>query len=123
LNIRNILAIGLFAFLSSCATIPAETKAKSPQNCVGASWYALDGNRTANGEIFNRNKMTAAHKKYAFGTRLKVTNTRNGKSVVVRINDRGPFIRGRSIDLSKGAAKQIGMVGAGHAKVCYEVLK
>ena len=66
--------------------------------------------------------MTAAHKSLSFGTKVKVTNQRNGKSVVVRINDRGPFIRGRVLDLSKAAAQNIGMVSSGHAKVCYEII-
>lgn len=70
----------------------------------------------------NPSKMTAAHKSLRFGTKLKVTNKRNGKSVVVRVNDRGPFIRGRVLDLSKAAAKDIGMVSSGTAQVCYEVL-
>jgi len=66
--------------------------------------------------------MTAAHKTLGFGTKLKVTNRRNGKTVVVRINDRGPFIRGRVLDLSKAAAQNIGMVSSGTAKVCYEII-
>lgn len=70
----------------------------------------------------NPSLMTAAHKSLRFGTKVKVTNQRNGKSVVVRINDRGPFIRGRVLDLSKAAASNIGMVSSGHAKVCYEIL-
>lgn len=82
-----------------------------------ASWYALDGNLTANGERMNSAKMTAAHRTLPFGTKVKVTNLRNGKSVIVRINDRGPFAKQRIIDLSKGAARHIGMIGSGHAKV------
>lgn len=70
----------------------------------------------------NPSLMTAAHKSLSFGTKVKVTNQRNGKSVVVRINDRGPFIRGRVLDLSKAAAQNIGMVSSGHAKVCYEII-
>lgn len=66
--------------------------------------------------------LTAAHKTLRFGTKVKVTNQRNGQSVVVRINDRGPFIRGRVIDLSKAAAQNIGMIRSGHAKICYEIL-
>ncbi len=85
--------------------------------CGGASWYALHS-RTASGERMNPGAMTAAHKTLKFGTTVRVTNSRTGKSVVVRINDRGPFVRGRIIDLSKGAAKKIGMLGSGHAKVC-----
>lgn len=84
-----------------------------------ASFYAdkYEGRKTANGEIFRQNQLTAAHKKLPFGTQVKVTNLANGKSVNVRINDRGPFVKGRIIDLSKSAAKEIDMIGAGVAKV------
>ena len=85
--------------------------------CGRASWYAL-GSRTASGERMNPSAMTAAHRTLPFGTKVRVTNSRTGKSVVVRINDRGPFIRGRIIDLSRGAAQRIGMVSSGHAAVC-----
>lgn len=76
-----------------------------------ASWYGpgFHGRRTASGERFNQHAMTAAHRTLPFGTRVKVTH--KGRSVVVRINDRGPFVRGRSLDLSKGAARQIGCTG------------
>ncbi len=70
----------------------------------------------------NPSNLTAAHKSLRFGTKLKVTNRNNGRSVVVRINDRGPFIRGRVLDLSKAAAQNIGMISSGHAKVCYEII-
>ncbi len=70
----------------------------------------------------NPSLLTAAHKTLRFGTKLKVTNAKNGKSVVVRINDRGPFIRGRVLDLSKAAAQNIGMIRSGHGKVCYEII-
>jgi len=70
----------------------------------------------------NPSKLTAAHRSLRFGTKVKVTHAGNGKSVVVRINDRGPFIRGRVLDLSKAAASQIGMIGAGHAKICYQIV-
>jgi rare lipoprotein A len=66
----------------------------------------------------NPSAMTAAHRSLPFGTKLKVTNTNNGKAVVVRINDRGPFIRGRVLDLSKAAARQLGFVDSGHTAVC-----
>ncbi|NKJ04967.1 rare lipoprotein A [Rhizobium sp. SG570] len=66
--------------------------------------------------------LTAAHRSLAFGTRLRVINKHNGRSVVVRINDRGPFIRGRVLDLSRAAAQDIGMVASGTASVCYEVV-
>ncbi|MCO5063742.1 MAG: septal ring lytic transglycosylase RlpA family protein [Rhizobiaceae bacterium] len=88
--------------------------------CGKASWYGpgFHGRSTASGERFNQSSMTAAHKSLPFGTKLRVTNKRNGKSVVVRVNDRGPYIRGRMLDLSKGAASQIGMVRSGSASVC-----
>ncbi len=89
---------------------------------VGMASYYKSGKRTANGERFNPHGMTAAHRKLKFGTRLRVTNVRSGKSVVVRINDRGPFIRGRIIDLSLGAAQVIGLTKTGVAKISYTVL-
>jgi len=84
-----------------------------------ASYYAdsYEGKTTANGEIYRQGKITAAHKTLPFGTKVEVTNLSNNKSVIVRINDRGPYIRGRIIDLTKAAAKEIDMVGAGVAKV------
>jgi len=89
-----------------------------------ASFYGYDwaGNKTASGQRFNPEAMTAAHRTLPFGTRVRVTNTRNGRSVIVRINDRGPYIRGRVIDLSSGAARVIGMIGSGIAPVHIEVL-
>ena len=90
-----------------------------------ASYYGrkFHGRRTANGERFNMNAMTAAHKTLPFGTKVRVTNSRNGKSVVVRINDRGPFIRGRLIDLSRAAATEIGMISRGHANVELDIVE
>ena len=84
-----------------------------------ASWYGpgFHGRLTANGERFDMNELTAAHKTLPFGTRVLVHNPRTGKEVVVRINDRGPFIKGRVIDLSKAAAKALGMKGRGHDAV------
>ena len=80
-----------------------------------ASWYGpgFHGKRTANGERFNTNALTTAHKTLPFGTQLRVTNERTGRSVVVRINDRGPYARGRVIDLSKAAADAVGILGVG----------
>lgn len=78
---------------------------------VVATWYGneLAGNRTANGEVFNPNGLTAAHRSLPFGTCLRVSNPKTGKSVKVRVNDRGPFTKGVSLDLSAGAARAIGM--------------
>ena len=86
--------------------------------CGGASWYSLPGNRTASGAIMNPNAMTAAHKTLPFGTKVKVTDQRTGNSVVVTINDRGPFIKGRVIDLSRAAATELGFKNRGHTPIC-----
>lgn len=86
-----------------------------------ASWYKM-GTRTANGERYDPMGITAAHPSLPFDTKVRVTNPASGKSVVVRINDRGPFIGGRIIDLSQGAAQEINMVKAGVARVSIEVL-
>ncbi len=89
-----------------------------------ASWYGpgFHGRTTANGEKFNQEELTAAHRSLPFGTKVRVTNINNGRSVVVRINDRGPFAAGRVIDLSAAAARIIGMVGSGIAPVRLEIL-
>jgi rare lipoprotein A len=92
------------------------------KSTTGLASYYKSGKQTANGERFNPNGLTAAHRTLPFGTKLRVTNLRTGKSVVVRINDRGPFIRGRVIDLSLGAAKLVEMTKSGVAKVTYSVL-
>jgi rare lipoprotein A len=80
-----------------------------------ASWYGAfhHGRRTASGEIFNQNALTAAHPAFPFGTRLRVTNARTGRSIVVRVNDRGPFSANRIVDLSRAAAQAIGLQGVG----------
>jgi len=88
-------------------------------HCGGASWYNMPGKKTANGERMNPNAMTAAHKTLRFGTKVRVTNKRNGRSVIVRINDRGPFTKGRVLDLSKAAASKLGYINRGHTRVCY----
>lgn len=89
-----------------------------------ASWYGpqFHGRRTANGEIFDSNQLTAAHPNLPFGTKVKVTNTINGRSVVVRINDRGPYADNRIIDVSAGAARILNMVSTGVANVRLEIL-
>lgn len=84
---------------------------------TGMASYYKSGKRTANGERFDPHGLTAAHRTLPFGTRVLVTNLKNGKSVIVRINDRGPFTRGRVIDLSLGAAKHVGMTQSGVARV------
>jgi rare lipoprotein A len=89
-----------------------------------ASWYGYPfyGNQTANGEIYRPGTMTAAHPSLPFGTRVRVTNLNNGRSTVVRINDRGPYVGGRIIDLSETAADSIGMKSSGVAPVKIQIL-
>ena len=90
-----------------------------------ASYYAHDfnGKMTSNGEIFDVNALTAAHRTFPFGTKVRVTNLENNKIVVVRVNDRGPFKEGRMMDLSMGAAKEIDLIRTGTAHVRLEVLE
>ncbi len=90
-----------------------------------ASWYGgkFQGRKTANGEIFDTYKYTAAHKTLPFDTVLKVKNLDNGKTVVVRVNDRGPFVKNRIIDLSYAAAKDIGMIESGTARVRIQIVE
>jgi rare lipoprotein A len=95
-----------------------------PAQALTSGWASFykSGRLTANGEHFMPMGLTAAHRKLPFGTMLKVTNLRNGKSVIVRVNDRGPFIRGRILDLSLGAAKVIGLNRSGVAKISFVVV-
>ncbi len=90
-----------------------------------ASYYSdkLHGRKTANGERYNKKALTAAHRKLPFNTKVKVTNARTKQSVVVRINDRGPFVKGRVIDVSRAAAEQIGLIKSGIADVVVEILE
>ena len=89
-----------------------------------ASWYGpgFHGRLTANGEIFDENALTAAHRELPFGTKVLITNLNNGKSVLVTINDRGPYIKGRHIDLSRAAAREVGMIDAGVTDVTMEIV-
>lgn len=90
-----------------------------------SSYYAHDfhGKQTSNGEIFDMNALTAAHRTFPFGTKVRVTNLENNKTVIVRVNDRGPFKEGRILDLSMGAAKEIDLIRTGTARVRLEVLE
>ena len=124
--------LALFVVMLGCATTstaPPREEGARPSGATKvqrgkASFYAkrFHGRKTANGERFDVNAMTAAHRKLPFGTMVKVTNLENGRSVVVRINDRGPFARGRVIDLSPAAARRIEMIRAGIVPVTVEVL-
>jgi rare lipoprotein A len=106
------------------ATPPSQPRVRSVSTGQ-ASWYGpgFYGNRTANGEVFRPGTLTAAHRTLAFGTKVRVTNLWNGRSTVVRINDRGPFHGSRVIDLAHGAARELGVVASGVASVKLEVLQ
>lgn len=122
-----ILLISVSIFIASCS-VTKENKGKT--NYVyyekgKASWYGpgFNGKPTASGEKFDMYKLTAAHKTLPFGTKVRVTNLNNNKRVIVRINDRGPFKKGRVIDLSKKAAQEIDMINDGVVPVKLEILK
>jgi rare lipoprotein A len=87
-----------------------------------ASWYGpgFHGRRTANGERYDMEALTAAHKTLKFGTLLRLTNPRNGESVIVRVNDRGPYVRNRQLDLSKAAAREVGIMQSGTGSLIVE---
>ena len=119
-NFKTIFLIGFFILISSVSVF-----AEVYKTGVTASYYAEDfhGKKTSNGERFNMNDFTCAHKSLPFNTILKVTNLANGKTCEVRVNDRGPFVLNREIDLSKAAAIKLGMIGSGTTKVKLEIVK
>ncbi len=109
--------IASLAFALSFASFQGDALAQTGR----ASWYALTS-KTASGERCDPNALTAAHRSLPFGTKVKVENLKNGKTVVVRINDRGPFVGGRIIDLTKAAARKLGFLETGTASVRLTVL-
>jgi len=125
-------SFGLALAVAGCATTP--TTSTAPRSTVVevsghaqeglCSWYGKEqhGHLTASGQRFDMYQLTAAHRTLAMGTRVRVTNVRNGHSVVVRINDRGPYSRGRIIDVSYAAARELGMIDAGVVPVRVEVV-
>ena len=115
----KLLLIALFAL---CNVFTLTIKAQSDGK---ASYYSngLHGRRMSNGERYDRNAFTCAHRTLPFGTRLRITNPRNGKSVIVRVTDRGPFVRGRVVDLSYAAARELGTIASGVAYVKVEVVR
>lgn len=114
--VGSVLACAFAASLSF-ATFSSTAEAQT-----GMASYYKHGRKTANGERFRPGGYTAAHRSLKFGTKVRVTNMRNGRSVVVRINDRGPFIRGRIIDLAYGAARAVGLHRSGVSRVSLKVL-
>lgn len=123
---RALLGMGLL-LLASCSSPSTGSSTVAWRNYEKgkASWYGgrWHGRATASGERFNQWAMTAAHKKLPFGTWVRVTNLSNGRMCIVRVNDRGPFVRGRVIDLSAAAAQQIGLTSSGIAPVRLEVAR
>lgn len=124
-SLASVLCV-LTLLLAGCSSTPKSggRVASGHSESGMASYYGNEfhGRKTANGERFDQGKLTAAHRTMPFGTRVKVTNTQNGKSVVVRINDRGPFAKGRIIDLSSSAFKSIAYLGAGVVPVRVQVI-
>ncbi len=116
--IRGALLVVILT-LAACAPYHAKRRSIKYEATGVASWYGpgFAGRKTACGERYKPSGMTAAHKTLPFGTAVKVTNLDNDRSIVVRINDRGPYVRGRIIDLSQGAAKKLGVIGTGTANV------
>ncbi len=114
------MLISLFSLVFIASYFNPVVASQAAKQCGGASWYNFAGRKTASGERMNPNAMTAAHRKFRFGTKVRVTNRRNGRSIIVRINDRGPFIRERVIDLSKAAAGRLGYLRRGHTSVCIQ---
>lgn len=113
--------------LSGCGSAPRSSASAPPSGHTEtgqASFYGdeFHGRKTANGERFDQSKLTAAHKRLPFGSMVRVTNTQNGKSVLVRVNDRGPFVTGRIIDLSSSAFRSIASLSAGVVPVRIEVV-
>lgn len=116
---RSVKKLCILLLMVTAAALNADSELQGV-----ASWYGgkFHGRLTSSGEVFDTNDLTAAHKSLPFGTIVKVTNLDNGKSVVVRINDRGPFVEGRIIDLSRAAAEALGMLGLGVAHVSLEIV-
>lgn len=110
--VLSCAALSMMAFASSSARADTST---------GTASFYWQSQRTASGEKFNPEALTAAHRRFPFGTKVRVTNLRNGRSVVVRINDRGPFVRGRIIDVSRAAASQLGFTQHGLTRVSLTV--
>ena len=116
---RTYRALGLLAALLMFGAVDA-----GAHQLGVASWYGprFHGKRAASGETYDQHELTAAHRKLPFGTQVKVTNLNNGKSVVVRINDRGPYVKGRILDLSHAAAQALEMLKHGITRISLEVL-
>lgn len=121
MKIERILAAAAISAALPLAVMAYSGQAEASEKCGRASWYALTS-MTASGERMDPGKLTAAHRNLKFGTKVRVINQSNGRSVVVRINDRGPFIKNRVIDVSRAAAGELGFVNAGLTNICYQIV-
>ncbi len=117
---RKMCVTAILGIILSFATPGVATQSNQPETVIASYYY--HGTQTANGEKFRPDGLTAAHRTLPFGTNILVTNLANDRQVKVRVNDRGPFIKGRSLDLSRGSARQLGMIRSGVAKVTLQVL-
>jgi rare lipoprotein A len=124
MNDRKCFILTVIIFLFIGVSQPTFAQSNDKTQIGSASWYGskYHGRKTSSGERYNKNEMTAAHKTLPFGTLVKVTNPANDKSVVLRINDRGPFVGNRIIDVSEAAARKLNIHAAGVAKVKVEVI-
>ena len=119
LRIASLFALGASVLAPPLVQAEPDNRSGRAVQSGRASWYGpgFHGRRTASGETFNANALTAAHRTLPFGTRVRVINKSTGQSVVVRINDRGPYAHGRVIDLSRASARAIGMLGTGSVEL------
>lgn len=121
---KIVIFLTLLVTLLFTTNVMAKTKVNQHSTRGEASYYAgfHHGKKTASGERFNMHSLTAAHRTLPLGSKIKVTNLNNGKEVVVRVNDRGPYARGRVLDVSLGAAKKLDMIKTGTTKVSIQIL-
>jgi rare lipoprotein A len=115
---KKILSLLVVPLLAGCQTT---AKSSDLNNLTVASWYQ-SGKRTASGQRFDPNGHTVAHRTLPFGTKLQLTNPENGKSIIATVNDRGPFIRGRGLDVSRGVAHHLDFIRKGKTKLNMQVL-
>lgn len=116
---KTLYLLFIAVALSGCTTAYSTT---INNNSVVTSWYQ-SGYRTASGQRFDPNGLSAAHRTLPFGTKLKLTNPKNGKSIIVTVNDRGPFVRGTGLDVSRGAAQRLGFIRQGKTRLQMQVLR
>jgi len=121
---KYLYLLPIFFFLGGCQTTNSYpiNKITAQKSGIVASWYS-SGRRTASGQHFDPNGNTVAHRTLPFGTQLKLTNPFNGKSIVAIVNDRGPFVRGTGLDVTRGGAQKLGFISQGKTRLIMEVLR